>query len=107
MKTVPNKQDYIAALRLAITQMHNCQSVWVRSEHVHESFRGKTVWHGEVEIFSLIEHPNARHAYAWAHLEGDKDDKTRFVAVLELPPVKDAKTAVQASIMADSKTGQS
>lgn len=82
--------------------MHGCESVYLKTEHVHETFQGQTVWNGDVEVFSLINHPNAMRAYAWAHLEGKKDDKTRFVAVLELPPVKDAKTAVQASIMADS-----
>jgi hypothetical protein len=68
---------------------------------VHEQFQGKTVWKGDVEVFDLLEHPKAKRAYAWAHLDGPKDEETRFVAVLELPPVKDAKTAVQASIMAD------
>jgi len=87
--------------------MHGCGAVWLRSEHVHETFHGKTVWNGDVEVFTLTNHPKALHAYAWAHLDGMKDDKTRYVAVLELPPVKDAKSAVQASIMADSKTGQS
>jgi len=98
-----NKQDYISALRAAIFQMHGCESIWLKTEHVHETFQGRTVWHGDVELFNLMQHPKAKRAFAWAHMEGDKDDKTRFVVVLELPPVKDAKTAVQASIMADSK----
>jgi len=107
LNVVANKQDYIAALRLAIAQMHHCESVWLRTEHVHETSQGQTVWHGDVEVFSLIRHPKARYAYAWAHLEGQKDERTRYFAVLELPPVKHAKTGVRASIMADSKTGQS
>ena len=48
-------------------------------------------------------HPKAQKAYAWAHYDGDKDQEIRFVAMLEIPPVKDAKTAVQASIMAAGK----
>lgn len=96
-----SKSDYIAALRAVILRLHGCESVHVRTEHVHETFRGKTVWNGDVEVFSLINHPKAMHAYAWAHLEGKKDEKTRYVAVLEVPPVKDARTAVQASIMAN------
>jgi hypothetical protein len=98
-----SKQDYIADLRTAILKMHGCESVFLKTEHVHEVLQGKTVWLGEVEIFNLINHPAAKHAYAWAHLEGEKNDKTRFVAVIELPPVRDAKTAVQASILADLK----
>ena len=101
-----NKQDYILALRTAIRNLHGCESIHTKTEHVHETFQGKTVWDGDVEVF-LIQHPKSLHAYAWAHLEGPKDDKTRFVVVLELPPVKNALTAVWASIMADSETGQS
>jgi hypothetical protein len=104
---VANKQDYIAALRIAIAQLHGCQSVYLKTTHIHETFQGKTVWNGDVEVFSLIDHPTAHRAYAWAHLHGSKDKETRFVAVLELPPVNDARTAVSASIMADSKTPQS
>jgi hypothetical protein len=107
LKLVANKRDYIAALRFAIWNMHGAWGVHRETVHVHETFRGKTVWKGEVEVFDITEHPKAKRVYAWAHLDGPKDDKTRFVAVLELPPVKDAKTAVQASIMADSPKGRS
>jgi hypothetical protein len=103
LKPVENKLDYIAALRAAISVMHQCWAVWVKTEHVHETFQGKTVWNGDVEVFSLMHHPKAQRCYAWAHLEGKNDQETRYVAVLESPPVKDAKTAVQASIMADSQ----
>jgi hypothetical protein len=100
---VANKRDYISALKEAIRNMHGCQASYLRTEHVHESFDGKTVWEGDVEIFRLREHPKAKHAYAWAHPHGANDQQTRFVAILEIPPVKDARTAVQASIAADSK----
>jgi len=99
-----SKQDYIAALRAAIQGMHGCLAVWVRTEHVHEVFQGKTVWNGDVEVFTLIDHPKAMRAYAWAHLHGKNDEETRYVTVLELPPVDSALKAVQALIMSDSKT---
>lgn len=86
--------------------MHSCGAVYLKTVHVHEVFQGKTVWNGEVEVFNLMQHPKARRAYAWAQIDDPKDDQTRFVVVLELPPVTDAKTAVQASIMADSKHGK-
>ena len=41
--------------------------------------------------------------YAWSHLDGAKDEGTRFVAVLEIPPVVDATTAVRVQIVSDSK----
>lgn len=68
---------------------------------MHEVFRGQTVWKGIVEVFDLHNHPKAKHAYGWSHPEGPQDKGERFVTVLEIPPVKDAKTAVQASIMSD------
>jgi hypothetical protein len=105
MSPVANKDRYIESLSQAIWELHRCWATHIETIPVHEVFKGKTVWKGDVEVFSLT-HPNAKRAYAWAHLDGPKDDKTRFVTVLELPPVKDALTAVQASIMADSKKSQ-
>jgi hypothetical protein len=64
------------------------------------------MWQGDVEVFDLMQHPKARRAYAWARLHGEKDNESRFFVVLELPPVKDAQTAVQASIKPDSKNGE-
>jgi len=101
---VANKQDYIAKLQVAVSQLHNCEAHWLRTVPVHEVFKGKTVWQGDVEVFGITGHPKAIRCYAWSHLDGSSDEKTRFVTVLEIPPVKSAETAVQASIMADSKT---
>ena len=100
---VTNKQDYIARVQTAIQHLHNCGAVYRETVPVHEVFRGKTVWQGDVEVFDLNGHPKAKRAYAWSHLDGKNDERTRFVAVLEIPPVESAKTAVQVSIMADGK----
>jgi hypothetical protein len=86
--------------------MHGCQSVHLRTEHVQETFQGKTMWDKHVEVFVLTQHPKAGTAYAWAQLEGPDNEETRYVVVLGLPPVIDGKTAVQ-SVIGDSKTGQS
>ena len=102
-----NKPDYIAALRSAIHRLHGCGSVHRETVAVHETFQRANRLEGNVEVFDLMQHPKAKRAYVWAHLEGEKDGNTRFVVVLEIPPVKDAKTAVQASIMADKDKGQS
>ncbi|HLX68718.1 MAG TPA: hypothetical protein VKV04_03735 [Verrucomicrobiae bacterium] len=96
-----SKADYIARLQTTIQHLHNCGAVHSGSTPVHEIFRGQTVWNGMVEIFDLHNHPKAKRAYAWSHPEGPKDQGERIVTVLEIPPVKDAKTAVQASIMSD------
>ena len=71
---------------------------------VHEVFRGETVWQGDVEVFDLTGHPKAKRCYAWSHLDGAKDERTRFVAVLEIPPVDSAQKAVQVQIVKDVKS---
>src|ERR1017187_2525633 len=105
LNVVANKSDYISRVQVAIMQLHNCGATWRETVPVHEVFRGKTVWQGDVEVFDLTGHPKAKRCYAWSHLDGANDEHTRFVAVLEIPPVESAKTAVQASIMADGKKG--
>jgi len=78
--------------------MHGVDSKWVESLPVTETSQGKTIWSGEVQVFFLIGHPHATRAYAWSH-ETDGGER-RFVAVLEMGQVKDARTAVRASIAA-------
>jgi hypothetical protein len=103
---VANKSDYLARLQVAISQLHNCGATWRESVPVHEVFRGKTLWRGEVEVFDLTGHPKAKRAYGWSHPEGDDNAGERFVAVLEIPPVESAQTAVKISIVADIKSNE-
>jgi len=100
---VANKQDYLDRLQVAVSQLHGCGAVWRETVPVHEVFNGQTVWQGEVEVFDLASHPKAKRAYGWSHAHGSQDEQERFVAVLEIPPVESAVTAVRASIMADAQ----
>lgn len=88
-----------ARLQKAIRDLHGCDSSWVRSEPVHETFQGQTVWEGVVEVFALTGHPKAELAYAWCH-ETDPGG-LRYVAVLGVPPVNSAQDAVRAAIAAE------
>lgn len=98
-----NKADYLARLQTAVQHLHNCAAVWRETVPVHEVFQGKTVWQGEVEVYDLTGHPKAKRAYAWSHREGKNDEGERFVAVLEIPPVDSAVTAVRVQIVKDVK----
>lgn len=98
-----NKQEYLERLKLAVEHLHGVGAIWRETIPVHEVFRGQTVWQGEVGVFDLIGHPKAKRAYAWSHCEGPNDQGERFVAVLEIPPVVSAETAVRASIISDLK----
>ena len=89
------------ALREAIKHMHGCDSRWVESVPIHETFRGETVWEGEVQVYELIGHPKAQRAYAWSHVT--TGTKRQFYAVLGVPPVDSPMNAVRASIAADSQ----
>ena len=54
-------------------------------------------------MFELPRHLKAKRAYAWGHLDGAKDERTRFVTVLEIPPEDSTQKAVQVQIVKDAR----
>jgi len=60
---------------------------------VHEIFRGKTLWRGDVEVFELTGHPKAKRCYAWSYGEPEE-----FITILELPPMDSALSAVKVGV---------
>lgn len=97
---------YLDELQDAIRHLHGCEADHVETVPVTETFQGRIVWQGEVEVFNIRGHPVARRCYAWAHSEGENDKGKRYVAVLELPPVESARTAVRAAIVNEAKRRQ-
>lgn len=87
---------------MVIHQLHGCDSKHLETVPVHETFRGQTVWKGEVEVFELRNHPKASRCYAWSR-QADNEADERFVAVLELPPVDSPQAAVKVAIAAEVK----
>lgn len=94
---------YIEELKDAICKLHGCEADHVKTVPVLERFHGRPVWQGDVEVFNLRGHPLAKRAYAWSHASGEDDKGTRYVAVLELPPVDSANSAVKAAIVEEAK----
>ena len=92
--------DYIAKLQEAIRATHGCESRHVATKPVEERFRGEVAWQGRVEVFELTGHPKAKRCYAWGY---DDNGTQRSTAVLELPPVDSAETAVKVAIAAKAK----
>ena len=84
----------------AVEAAAECPATHLESVVVVEVFRGQTMWEGGVEIFTLHGHAKAKRAYGWKTGEGDA---ARYTAVLEIPPVDSANTAVRASIVAASR----
>jgi hypothetical protein len=93
--TVESKQDYSAEVQVAVSQLHNRGATRGKSVPVHNTFRGKTAWWGDAEVFDLHGHAKAKRCFAWRLLDSDNDVPARFVAVREIPPVKSAKPAVR------------
>jgi hypothetical protein len=92
-KTKPDLQD-------AIRSLHGCESEFLTSVPVHLTHDGKSAWEGVVEVFKLIRHPKAKHCLAWSYEDGNE---TKVTAVLEIPPVDSAGSAVAVAIAAKAR----
>jgi len=89
---------YIEELQDVIRRLQGVESSHVESVPIKETFQGKTVWEGIVEVFDLKSHPKAPRAYVWAY-ETDNPKKPRHVIVLHLGPVTSPLLAVRAAIV--------
>jgi hypothetical protein len=93
-------KSHIDELTTTIKNLHGVESTHIQTVHVKESFDGKMVWEGDVEVFELQGHPKAKQAYAWIHGLDDTQAK-RHVTVLAVPPITSPETAVKAVIVHD------
>lgn len=94
---------YLDELQDAIRDLHGSESSHVSTINVLETFQGRTVWQGDVELFALHSHAKAERCYAWSH---ETDKGKRFVVVLELPPVDSAQSAVKVAIINEAREQQ-
>lgn len=93
---MPN--EYISELQDVIRRLHGADATHIESVPITETFQGRTVWDGVVEVFDLQGHPKANRAYAWSHDTDDPQHPRRHVTVLHLHPIKSARDAVRAAI---------
>ncbi len=91
--------SYIDDLRDVIRRLHGVEAMHVESVPVKETFQGKTIWEGIVEIFEIRGHPKASRIYAWSHETGDPKNPRRHVTVLHIAPILSAEAAVKAAIV--------
>ena len=96
--------EHIQELRDAIRHLHGAEATHVESVPVTETFQGKTVWDGIVEVFELRGHPAASRVYAWAHDTDDPVKPRRHVTVLHLHPIRSARDAVRAAIVQEFRS---
>jgi hypothetical protein len=92
------KQEYIARLQAAIQQSYSCRAAHRRTVQVQEALGPGVVWQGEVEIFWLTGHPQAKRCFAWLESAKNNDAESKIVSVLEVPPVIGPATAVRIAL---------
>jgi len=91
-------EEPIPEIQLAVERAAGCPARYVESVTVIEGWQANVVWEGEVAVFELDGHPKAKRAYGWRDF-----DSGDFTAVLEIPPVDSANTAVRAAIVAKAR----
>lgn len=99
-----NPSPHISELQSIIHKLHGAEATHRESVPVKETFQGKTVWEGIVEVFDLAGHPKARRAYAWTNETGDPANPLHHVTVLHLGPIKSAVDAVRAAIVQEYRS---
>jgi hypothetical protein len=96
--------NYIEELQDVIRRLHGVESRHVESVPVKETFQGKTVWEGIVEVFELVGHPKAPKVYAWASNPDDPQPKRHYVTALHVHPVTSPILAVRAVIVQEYRS---
>jgi len=74
---------------------------------VKETFQGKTVWEGIVEVFEIHGDSRTNRVYAWSHDTTDPKKPKRHVAVLHIAPILSAEAAVKAAIVQEFRSLES
>jgi len=87
----------VQGLIRAIEKAHACKAVHLASVPVKETFRGRTVWEGVVEEFT-IQHPDAQRCYGWTYEEAGE---IQYATVLGKSPIDSARKAVQSYIASE------
>jgi hypothetical protein len=95
---------HIDELRDVIRRLHGVESTHVSSVPVKQTFQGRTVWEGVVEVFDLIGHPSASKLYAWSHATDDTENPQRHITVLHSHPITSPVLAVRAAIIQEFRS---
>jgi len=94
---------YIEELQDVIRRLHGVPSTHVQSVPIKETFQGKTVWEGVVEVFDLKDHPKSSRVYAWAY-ETENSKKPKHVTVLHMGPITSPLLAVRTAIVEEFRS---
>ena len=95
--------NYLDELKEVIEKLHGANATYVETVPVTETFKGETIWTGEVEVFDIPDHPNTNRVFAWAYDYEDDDKPTQHVTVLQIPPATTPENAVRAAIVSEHR----
>ena len=95
---------YLGLLQAAIRQNHHCEAIHQETVPVTEFVDGKVIWQGNVEVFELIGHEQARRCYSW--MVPDKTKTIRYVSVLESLLINSPTAAVRSAIFTNKEFPQ-
>jgi hypothetical protein len=96
---------YIEELQDVIKHRYGVESAHVESVPIKETYQGKPVWDGTVEVFDLKNHPKAARLYAWAY-ETDDPKRPKHVTVLQMGNVTSPLQAVRAALIEEYRNTQ-
>jgi hypothetical protein len=91
--------SYSRELQDVIRQVYGVESKYLESVPVRETFQGRTIWDGIVEVFELKRHPSASKVYVFEQETDDPDNPHRYVTALHQPSIRSAREAVKAAIV--------
>jgi hypothetical protein len=97
---------HIDQLRDVIHHLHGGEATHRESVPVVETWQGKTVWQGVVEVFHLKGHPKTDTVYAWLHDTGEPGADPQHVTVLHIHPALTPLDAVRAFLMQEYRNAQ-
>jgi hypothetical protein len=89
---------YVDDLRMEIEQKHGCEAHLEGFVPVTVAHLGGVAWDGDVGVFLLSGHPDAKRCYAWGLPDDDEAGSRDITTVPEIPPVVSAETAVKAAL---------
>ena len=87
--------SYFKKIKDYIRQVHGCDSWYVDTVDL-KGLAGDHVKYGQVEVFTLGDHPKAKRCYAWWKKRDDNQDE--LARALGLPSVDSAEKAVLAEM---------
>jgi len=97
------RSEYLRHLQEVIFKLHGCNSEYLSTVNVVDVSDGETLWAGEVEVFALEGCEKAKICYGWSYkYRKDGMDCENIHATLQISPITDAKSAVQAGIDAEA-----